>query len=182
MQALFGFDTENTFTLALISGIMEFVPYIGPILALIPALIIGLGISWEATMAILVLYIIVQQLENNFLVPFIMSRNLDISPLFVFIVMLFGATLGGILGIILSVPIAGIIKVVYVDYIKRKQRFKLVDIPTDVLMINNDEEKKEKHDIKKIPAGKNIVDSAKYIWNKIQKSSISPVKKAEKDK
>lgn len=117
---------------------MEFVPYIGPILALIPALIIGLGVSWEATAAILILYIIVQQLENNVLVPYIMSRNLDISPLFVFIVMLFGATLGGILGIVLSVPIAGIIKVVYSDYIERK---KSGTLPKSVAEITKDAEK-----------------------------------------
>lgn len=101
---------------------MEFVPYIGPILSVIPAIIIGLGISWEATMMILILYIIIQQTENNILVPYIMSKNLDISPLFVFVIMLFGATLGGILGIIVAVPIAGIIKVLYTDIIDRKKK------------------------------------------------------------
>lgn len=125
VELIFGFKTESVFTLALISGIMEFIPYIGPILSVIPALIVGLGISWEATMVILILYIIIQQAENNFLVPYIMSRNLDISPLFVFVIMLFGATLGGILGIILSVPIAGVIRVIFTDYIERKKRASL---------------------------------------------------------
>ncbi len=120
-ELIFGFRTENVFTLALIGGIMEFIPYIGPILSLIPALIIGLGISWEAAVAILVLYIIIQQLENNFLVPYIMSKNLDISPFLVFIIMLVGGTLGGLLGIILSVPIAGILKVLYTDFFGKKE-------------------------------------------------------------
>ena len=67
---------------------MEFIPYIGPIIALIPALIIGLGISWKAALAITILYIIIQQVENNILVPYVMSRSLELSPFLVFVVMI----------------------------------------------------------------------------------------------
>lgn len=122
VELIFGFNTKSAFTLALIGGIMEFIPYIGPILALIPAVIIALGISWEAVIIITILYIIIQQTENNFLVPYIMSKNLDISPLFVFIVVLFGTSLGGLFGIIIAVPIAGVIKVLYNDFINRKKK------------------------------------------------------------
>ncbi len=53
-----------------------------------------------------------------------MSKNLDISPLFVFVIMLFGGAIGGILGIIVAIPIAGIIKIFYSDFHKkRKCRF-----------------------------------------------------------
>lgn len=117
-----GFTLENSLILALISGIMEFIPYIGPILALVPAIIIALGISWKATMIIVILYVIIQQAENNILVPYIMSRNLDISPLFVFIMVLFGTSLGGIIGIIIAVPLAGVIKVLYMDFVDRKKK------------------------------------------------------------
>lgn len=120
VQFIFGFDTERTFTLAIISGIMEFIPYIGPIIALVPALIIGLGISWEAALALTVLYLIIQQLENNVLVPYVMSKNLDLSPFFVFVVMLIGASLGWILWIVLAIPVAGILRVVYMEYMKKK--------------------------------------------------------------
>ena len=82
------FDTGRTFTLALISGVMEFIPYIGPMIALIPALIIGLGISWKAAIIITILYIIIQQVENNFLVPYVMSKSLDLSPFLVFVGMI----------------------------------------------------------------------------------------------
>lgn len=121
-ELIFGFHTENIFTLALIGGIMEFIPYIGPIISLVPAVIIGLGISWKATLIILIVYVIIQQLENNFLVPFIMSKNLNISPLFVFVIMLFGASLGGVVGIIFAVPAAGVIKVLFNDYIDMKKQ------------------------------------------------------------
>lgn len=144
---------------------MEFVPYIGPILSVIPAIIIGLGISWEATMMILILYIIIQQTENNILVPYIMSKNLDISPLFVFVIMLFGATLGGILGIIVAVPIAGIIKVLYTDIIDRKKkRGRYAPIP--VLETEN-ENPNLPHPIEK---SKKIFEKAKKYIAKIKSS------------
>lgn len=94
VNLIFGIDTEKTFTLAIIGGIMEFVPYVGPIIALIPALIIGLGIGWEAAAILTILYLIIQQIENNFLVPYVMSKSLDLSPFLVFVMMLIGATLG----------------------------------------------------------------------------------------
>lgn len=93
VEFIFGFETHRTFTLALISGVMEFIPYIGPLLSLIPALIIGAGISWKVALAITILYLIIQQVENNLLVPFVMSRSLDLSPFLVFVVMIAGATL-----------------------------------------------------------------------------------------
>lgn len=93
VEFIFGFETHRTFTLALIGGVMEFIPYIGPLLALVPALIIGAGISWKVALVITILYLIIQQIENNFLVPFVMSRSLDLSPFLVFVVMIAGATL-----------------------------------------------------------------------------------------
>lgn len=63
-----------------------------------------------------------------------MSKNLDISPLFVFVVMLIGGTLGGIVGIIVAVPFAGIIKVLYNDHIDKKKHrgiYSLSGIPIE---------------------------------------------------
>ncbi len=120
LEVIFDFDTERTFTLALIGGIMEFIPYVWPIIALIPALIIGLGISWEVALIITLLYITIQQIENNFLIPRVMSKSLDLSPVLVFIVMLAWGTIGGILGIILAIPIAWVARVFYMSYYDRK--------------------------------------------------------------
>lgn len=114
------FEIENKFSLALIGGIMEFIPYIWPLIALIPAAIIGLGISWEVALAITLLYLVIQRIENDFLVPYVMSKALDISPLFVFIIMIAWASLGGILGIILAVPMAWVAKVIYTEYQDKK--------------------------------------------------------------
>lgn len=125
MRELFGieaFSIEEKFTLALIGGIMEFIPYVGPLIALIPAAIIGLGISWKVALGIIALYLIIQRIENDFLVPYVMSKALDLSPFLVFIVMLAGASLGGVLGIILAVPIAGVVRVIYREHMRIREK------------------------------------------------------------
>lgn len=127
IEFIFGFSTGRTFTLALISGVMEFIPYVWPILSLIPALIIGAGISWKVALAITILYLIIQQIENNILVPYVMSHSLDLSPFLVFVVMIAGATLWGILGVLLAVPCAAIWRVIYMNYRKREIKTRTVE-------------------------------------------------------
>jgi predicted PurR-regulated permease PerM len=115
------FEIEQKFTLALIGGIMEFIPYVGPLIALIPAAIIGLGISWQVALGIVILYLIIQRIENDFLVPYVMSKALDLSPFLVFVVMIAGASLGGVLGIILAVPVAGVVRVIYREHMRMRE-------------------------------------------------------------
>lgn len=119
VEFIFDISLGKTFTLALISGIMEFIPYVWPLLALIPAAILALWISWKAAIIIIILYLIIQRVENDFLVPYVMSRALDLSPFFVFIVMLLWATLWGVLGIILAIPISWVLSVTFDEYRKR---------------------------------------------------------------
>ncbi|MAF20646.1 MAG: hypothetical protein CMI55_03115 [Parcubacteria group bacterium] len=93
-------------TLALIAGLLEIIPYIGPILAALPA--VGLAFLQLPFLALLVLilYIVIQQLENYVIVPQVMKKTVGLNPIVIIIVMLIGAKLAGILGIILSVPLA----------------------------------------------------------------------------
>ncbi|MFH1509396.1 MAG: AI-2E family transporter [bacterium] len=92
--------------LALFAGIMEIVPYVGPIISAIPAIFLGFTDNPWLALAVLALFIIVQQLENNILVPKIMSKAVGLDPIIVIIVVLIGSKLAGVLGMILSVPIA----------------------------------------------------------------------------
>lgn len=85
LEWVFGIRLESRFALALIAGITEFVPYLGPVLALLPALALALGMSPAAVIAVLALYLVIQQLENNVLVPWLMSKSLDLSPFYVLV-------------------------------------------------------------------------------------------------
>lgn len=119
--SFFWIDLQNNFTLALISGLMEFIPYLWPILALIPALAIAISM-WPTTFfVILILYIVIQQLENNLLVPYIMSKSLDLSPFLVLIMMTIWATLAGLVWIIVAIPLTAIMQIFVKDFIKYKK-------------------------------------------------------------
>lgn len=121
---LFWIHIEEKFTLALVAGMMEFVPYVGPFIALLPAIAIALGISWQATIAVLILYIIIQQLENNVLVPYVMGKTLSLSPFSVLIAMVIGASLFGIIWIIISVPLVAVIQIFLNPYLEKRKEVK----------------------------------------------------------
>lgn len=91
--------------LAVLAGLMEVVPNIGPIFSAVPATIIGFSISPVAGYSSLALYFIVQQLENNLIVPGIMKRAVGINPIITLMALLIGGRLGGIVGIVVALPI-----------------------------------------------------------------------------
>lgn len=105
------------YVLALVCGVGELIPVIGPILAAIPALAIAATISLEKTALVLVFLVVQQQLESNFLVPRVMSRQLGVSPVTVLVALLIGGSLLGIVGAILAVPTAAILQVVVNEFI-----------------------------------------------------------------
>ena len=107
---LLGIFVDPVFTrfavfLAIIAGVLELVPIIGPIIAAIPALILGATGGLDAAIAVLLLYLLVQQLENNFLVPKIQGDAVDLHPSAVLFVIVLGGALGGLLGAILAIPV-----------------------------------------------------------------------------
>ena len=107
--------------LAVIAGILELLPIIGPIISMIPTLLVALttrdpGLS---VIAVLVLYIGVQQLENNVLVPKIQGDAVELHPSIVIFVLIIGGAIGGLLGAILAIPITAAARDVY-RYLFRK--------------------------------------------------------------
>jgi predicted PurR-regulated permease PerM len=108
-------NLPNALLLALIASVMEFLPTIGPVLAAVPAILIALfqsRVSWVGGMmspfwfaALLAgIYGLVFQLENYYLVPRIMGRRLQLHPLVVILGALAGASVAGLLGILLAAP------------------------------------------------------------------------------
>jgi len=91
--------------IAVLSGLLEAVPNIGPTIAAIPAILMGLTISPIVGLGALAMSILIQQLENNLIVPKIMQSATGTKPLVTILVLLIGFTLGGIAGAILAMPI-----------------------------------------------------------------------------
>ncbi|MBI2414349.1 AI-2E family transporter [candidate division WWE3 bacterium] len=91
--------------LGLISGLLELVPMIGPIFSAVLASLVGFSVSNGEGIAALILFFLIQQLENNFLVPKVMEKVSGFSPLVVLVAVLVGGNFFGVIGVILAVPI-----------------------------------------------------------------------------
>jgi predicted PurR-regulated permease PerM len=96
---------EYALVLALVAGVFEVVPYIGPIIAAIPAIFFAFIQDPPLALAVIILYLIVQQIENHLLVPMIMSKSVGLNPVLVIIGVLIGGSLGGLLGAIVAIPL-----------------------------------------------------------------------------
>ena len=109
---IFWIQIDSILSLALIAGLMEFIPYLWPILWSIPALIVWWLTWWRVWFLwVAIVFAIIQRMENNVLIPRLMSKTLWVSPLLVFIcVVLWGTTLWFV-WVVLWVPIAVIITI-----------------------------------------------------------------------
>ncbi|MBI3273951.1 MAG: AI-2E family transporter [Candidatus Colwellbacteria bacterium] len=101
--------------LGLLAGVLEIIPYIGPILAGLSATIVAFSASWVLGLATLVFFILVQQAESHFIIPNVMKKATGLNPLVTLIAVLLGARLAGVAGIILSVPVASMIGIFFSD-------------------------------------------------------------------
>jgi predicted PurR-regulated permease PerM len=112
---LLGFSEFGQFTLvlALIAGVLEWFPVIGPIIAGVPMLLVGLSISPGAALAGVVVAVAVQQLENNLLVPKVMGDAVELHPAVLIVALVVGGALFGIGGAILAAPTVAIGRDVY---------------------------------------------------------------------
>jgi predicted PurR-regulated permease PerM len=106
-------------TLAIFAGLMEIVPYIGPIVSAIPAVIVGFTISPLTGFLVLLLYIIVQQFEGHIITPQIMRKAVGLHPVAVILALLIGLKLGGVLGALLAIPLATAVGVFVSDFFEK---------------------------------------------------------------
>ena len=105
-------------TLGILSGLLEIIPVVGPIVAAVVAILVAFisGVALWKILVIVAIYVLVQQLENNILVPKIMGQAVGLSPVVVIIAILIGAKLLGLGGAMLAVPVAAGIQVFLSEY------------------------------------------------------------------
>ncbi|MBI2645156.1 AI-2E family transporter [Candidatus Uhrbacteria bacterium] len=103
--------------LALVAGLAEFVPYIGPVLGSVPAIFIAFDQSPLLALWVVLLFLCIQRLENDFIVPRVMQKTIGINPLVSIIAILVGAKLAGFLGVLLAIPVTAILGVIIEDMI-----------------------------------------------------------------
>lgn len=113
---LFILNIPYALPLAVVAGVLELVPIVGPIISSIPAIIVALVQSPVLGIGVAAYFLIIQQVENSILVPKVMEKAVGLSPILVILVLLIGGSLMGILGALLAVPVAAAVKVIYDDY------------------------------------------------------------------
>jgi len=127
--------------LAIMSGIVETVPYIGPYTAGAIATLVAMTqpavntFGWPPLMlgvAVAIMYTVIRQVEDNLIMPFVIGRTVELHPLTVLFVVLAGASLAGVLGLLIAVPVAATIKII-VEFLW--QKIKAPD-PRESLVIN----------------------------------------------
>ena len=109
--------------LAILAGLLEFVPYVGPVFAAIPALFLGFSQAGIVKMLlVLLMYIVLQQLENHILVPKVMQKAVGLNPIVSIIALLAGAQLAGFIGVLIAIPVATALSVFIEDVLAKDRK------------------------------------------------------------
>ncbi len=107
--------------LALVAGVMEVIPVIGPIISALPAIFIALTITPVLAVIVAVMYLVIQQLENHLIVPQVMKRAVGLNPLIVILAIAIGSRLLGISGALLAVPLAVVFQILATEIIEGRK-------------------------------------------------------------
>ena len=104
---------QYAFVLGIVAGVSNLIPYVGPVAGIFPAVIIALiqGGSSTLVINIVILTLIVQLIDNIIIQPWAFATAVDMHPLAVLIIVLLGSEFGGVIGMLLAIPIATVIKV-----------------------------------------------------------------------
>jgi predicted PurR-regulated permease PerM len=105
-------DLPNALVLALMAGVLEAVPMIGPLLGAIPAALVALSIAPEKLVWVIVATVVIQQLENSLLVPRVMRKAVGVNPFVTLLALFAFSSLFGIAGALMAIPMAAIIQLV----------------------------------------------------------------------
>lgn len=106
--------------LAILAGLLEIVPYFGPIISAIPAIIIGLSISPLMGLATIALAFLIHQSENYLFTPKIMEKSIGVNPIITLLALSIGFRLAGIVGAVISVPVVLTIHILASEYLSSK--------------------------------------------------------------
>ncbi len=106
--------------LAILAGLLEIIPYFGPIVAAIPAIIIGFSISPLIGLATTALAFLIQQLENYLIVPKIMGKSVGVSPIVILLALVIGFEIAGPIGSLVAVPVFITLQVIVKEYVDSK--------------------------------------------------------------
>jgi predicted PurR-regulated permease PerM len=118
-------NIEYALPLAILAGLLEIVPVVGPIISAIPAIIIALLVSPWLAVAVGALYFLIQQLENHLIVPMVMRQTVGIPPVVTILAIMIGGKLGGVGGALLSIPLFICLQIIFQEFVTSREEPKV---------------------------------------------------------
>lgn len=117
MWPIFGF--ADAVMLGLIACILSAIPFLGPVLSLIPALLLAIGEGGMTPMWVVLAYLAVQALEGNVILPIIMSRGMEVHPVAVIFSVLLSVAAFGVLGVLIAAPLVAIVGIMHEEIYRK---------------------------------------------------------------
>jgi len=118
MWPIFGF--ADALMLGLIAFLLSAIPYLGPILTLVPALLLAIGEGGMTPIWVVLAYLAVQALEGNVILPLVMSHGMKLHPLAVIFSMLLSVAAFGVLGVLIAAPMVAIIGILHEELYRKR--------------------------------------------------------------
>lgn len=118
MWPIFGF--ADAIMLGLIAFLLSAIPFLGPLLTLVPALLLAIGEGGMTPAWVVVAYLAVQALEGNVILPIIMSRAMKLHPLSVIFSMLLSVAAFGVLGVLIAAPLVAIVRILHEEIFRKR--------------------------------------------------------------
>lgn len=118
------FGVEFALPLAVLAGVLEILPFVGPTVASIPALLIAVTDSPARALGLAAAYFVIQQLESSVVVPKVMKQTVGLNPIVVIIAVMIGARLAGPAGALLAVPAVAVLVIAYDEWQKVHEEHK----------------------------------------------------------
>ncbi len=128
---LLAIGVKYALILALIAGLTEFIPYLGPLLGAIPAVFLASTQSPTLGLITAILYFVIQIVENNLLVPKIMQKAVGLNPIVSIVAIMIGFSVGGVVGALLSIPVATAGSVLVEDLLHKKHAMSMKAMEED---------------------------------------------------
>lgn len=113
-------DLKYAFLLSVFMGVMNIIPYFGPIIGTIPAVFIAMASSWQLVIYVILIAIVVQIIESSLLSPYIMGKTANLHPIVIILLLLISSEIGGILAMLLAIPLAMVLRAAVLSLLRQK--------------------------------------------------------------
>ncbi|MFN2745123.1 AI-2E family transporter [Bacillus sp. z60-18] len=115
------FDLPYPLILGLIIGATNIIPYFGPVIGAIPAVMIAAALSARLVIVVMITILVLQFIEGNILGPLVVGKSLHMHPVVIMLGLLAGGELAGIIGMILAVPVMAVLKVMFAHFLAARK-------------------------------------------------------------